>query len=327
MCADRPGLIQPGSAIQLAKKDKRTKPAKTPKTTKSGKLTKREQQKQEERQEREAAQAAKEKEIAEKRVWKEKARLGTKKEMAKEWEVNKEIFNQWAHGVSVTPPHAEKPRYPIPIVDLRDVRQDNPYLARLIDESLQRIQIRPNTPEHGNIEGRFPVYDRGASPLAYFEFSFLGGGGRMVVDTIAGMVYISMHYKYNYQLLDAGRPPGHAVDLARQQRTTTMRFLAALQEEAAVAPVIMHVQRESPRVERASPRVVPTPMAPEELAESVVAHVLDNDDDMGPRATTTTTTTTPSPGHQLWPITADELQTFYGGKAWIWGHDVTPRRW
>jgi hypothetical protein len=319
MCAPRPGLIQPGAAIQLSKKDKKAKQTKTPKTTKSGKLTKREQQKQEDRQKREAEQAAKEKETAERRVWQEKARLGTKKEMAKEWEENKEIFDQWMRGNSATPPNATAPRYPIPIVDLRDIRQDNPYLARLIEDSLQKIEIRPNTPEHGNIEGRFPVYDRDATPLAYFEFSFLGGGGRMVVDTIAGIVYISMHYKYNYQLLDCGRPPGHAVDLARLQRTSTMRFLAMQHEEA----VVIHLDRESPRVERASPRMHRGPMSPEDLAESVVAHVLDDDS-----AHTTTTTTTPSPPIRtpLRPLASYELWSLYGSGAAIWGHDLTPPR-
>jgi hypothetical protein len=185
---------------------------------------KEERRRKKEQEQLKKADAAKKQEIAE---------LGSKKGAVSAWESDKaNFFEEFAGATVVSPPNTTEPKYPIKILDIDTVvSKGQPKLAQLLLNSLDSIQVRPNTPEHQNNEGRFPGYAEGE--MAYWEFSYLGGGGRLVVDAIAGIIYISAHYSYNYKLVKGGEIPQGPVRVARQQRTAVLDWERRVREEAA----------------------------------------------------------------------------------------------
>jgi hypothetical protein len=163
------------------------------------------------------AESAKKQEIAE---------LGSKKGAVNAWESDKANFFEPFAGAVVPNPAGTKPaKYPIKTLDISIVAEKQPKLATLLEESLALIQIRDKTPEHQNDEERFPIYDKSENPMAYFEFSYLGGGGRLVIDVIAGIIYLSAHYSYNYKVVKNGVTPQGPVDAAKGIRRNILLWL------------------------------------------------------------------------------------------------------
>jgi hypothetical protein len=160
----------------------------------------------------------------------EMAELGSKKGAVSAWESDKENFFEEFAGAPVPNPAGTTPaKYPIKILDIDTVALTQPKLAKLLEDSLALIQVRPSTPEHRNDEGRFPGYAPGR--MAYWEFSYLGGGGRLVVDAIAGIIYISAHYSYNYKLVKTAATPVGPVRVAKQQRKIVRDWEKRIREE------------------------------------------------------------------------------------------------
>jgi len=156
--------------------------------------------------------------------------VGTRKDMTKKWEENKQFFDPYA-----TDPRqlygTGAPTEDIHTFDLQALdRTPEAKIGGLIRSSLRTCQIRPGTPEHENKDGDLPTYSRTDphTQMPYWEFSFLGGGGRLVVDAIAGVVYISMHYSTFYLLLDGGHRPAEAdipLAQARSLRDRAIRLV------------------------------------------------------------------------------------------------------
>jgi hypothetical protein len=219
--------------MQLAGRGKK-KEVKAPPTLKSGKLTKRAQKDHDKKAEARVKVEKEKKEEATRRDWREKKELGEKKAMTQEWEENPRFFDQYAKGASANPRRTDAPLKAIPMVDLADIEAHNPYLATLISAAIDKIAVRPQTPEHSNRERKLPIYPAGTM-APYWEYSFLGGGGRIVVDAPGRIVYISMHYTYYYKLVNKGATPTGPVTAARSQRSDLFKLEALAARAGAAA--------------------------------------------------------------------------------------------
>lgn len=70
-----------------------------------------------------------------------------------------------------------------------------PFLRQAIASALQTVPRE----EHKNEEGKLPVYT--SRQGQYSEYSYLTGGGRLVVDTVSNRQYISSHYSEFYRVV------------------------------------------------------------------------------------------------------------------------------
>ena len=157
--------------------------------------------------------------------------LGTKKGVTAAWDADPNGFwEPYAGGITTSPRRTTAPKYPIKILDITNVAKTQPLLAEFLEESLLLAQIRPKTPEHQNDEGKLPGYAK--SKMAYWEFSCLGGGIRLVVDAIAEIVYLSNHYSYFYQLLKGGKTPRAPVTAAQQQKSNVFLWERLARKQA-----------------------------------------------------------------------------------------------
>jgi hypothetical protein len=70
-----------------------------------------------------------------------------------------------------------------------------------------KVCFRPDTPIHGNDEGRYPggrLRDRADQRPRHFEFGAVGGGMRVVFDKDTEEIYISAHYSFPGRLVADG---------------------------------------------------------------------------------------------------------------------------
>lgn len=86
-------------------------------------------------------------------------------------------------------------------IDLSSLAARYSNIDLLFRESLAdgQIKFRPDTPLHGNDEGRYPggkLSDRIDNRPRHFEFGAVGGGMRVVFDNDTEELYISAHYSY-----------------------------------------------------------------------------------------------------------------------------------
>lgn len=114
-----------------------------------------------------------------------------------------------------------------PEIDLSKLRKAG--YGKLVDYILTNLStgigIRPDTPFHANNEGKYAAALM--TPYRYMELSALGGGMRLVFDSGAGELFITVHYSHPTRLKATTAPDAAAVAAVITRLTGTQQRLVA----------------------------------------------------------------------------------------------------
>jgi hypothetical protein len=133
--------------------------------------------------------------------WIQNAPKGTTaNEINKIWEDIKNLFDGFSTPDNTQlPPTTEAPTHGHGLpkrLDLVTLENQHYNFFHPLVEALNPNMLG-NRGAHLNEEGKLPIYT-GITP--YQEFSYLKGGGRLVIDNTSGRQYISLHYSRFYRI-------------------------------------------------------------------------------------------------------------------------------
>lgn len=108
------------------------------------------------------------------------------------------------------------------VIDLQQLNDDGcPNTARFLMDKLEQAGVRPDTPFHNNDEQRYPP--QGAVWYRYVELNAIGGGMRLIYDSVTPALFLSCHYSYPARVMSGAGALGN--DFATYMATLRSLFV------------------------------------------------------------------------------------------------------